>query len=112
MGEGSNPGQASKEGVTASQQMLFVWMCRVVSMLHSCALLFGELVEGDHFLPIRCSLGPPKTMKEALISWRDSFMGKRRRKIWKSIPLCIFWTVWKERDHIAFRDETLVVQKL
>ena len=30
-------------------------------------------------------------------------MGKKRKKIWKSIPLCIFWTVWKERNKLAFR---------
>ena len=35
-----------------------------------------------------------------------------RRKIWKSISLCIFWFVWKERNCIVFRDQTLVVQWL
>ena len=54
----------------------------------------------------------PKTVKDALISWKGSFVGKKRRKIWKSVPLCIFWTVWKERNCIAFRDGTVDVQKL
>ncbi|RVW72100.1 Rhodanese-like domain-containing protein 8, chloroplastic [Vitis vinifera] len=40
----------------------------------------------------------PETVKEALTSWRGSFVGKKRKQIWKSIPLCIFWTVWKERN--------------
>ena len=39
-------------------------------------------------------------------------MGKKREKIWKSVPMCKFWTVWKERNLIAFRDETLAVQRL
>ena len=39
-------------------------------------------------------------------------MGKKRSKIWKSIPLRIFWTVWKERNRIAFRNGSLVVQRL
>ena len=39
-------------------------------------------------------------------------MGKKRRKIWKSIPICIFWTVWKEKNRIAFRKEILHVQRL
>ena len=30
----------------------------------------------------------------------------------KSVPPCIFWTVWKERNHIAFRDGIIDVQKL
>ena len=45
----------------------------------------------------------PETVKEALISWRGLFVGKKRKKIWKSIPLCIFWMVWKERNRLAFR---------
>ena len=45
----------------------------------------------------------PETVKEILISWRGPFVGKKRKKVWKSIPLCIFWTVWKERNRLAFR---------
>ena len=39
-------------------------------------------------------------------------MGKKRKKIWKSIPLCIFWTVWKERNRLAFKGGVLDIQKL
>ena len=39
-------------------------------------------------------------------------MGKKRKKIWKSIPLCIFWTVWKERNRLVFRGGVLDIQKL
>ena len=39
-------------------------------------------------------------------------MGKKRKKIWKSIPLYIFWTVWKERNRLAFRGGVLDIQKL
>ena len=35
----------------------------------------------------------PEKVKEALFCWRGPFVGKKRKKIWKSIPLCIFWTV-------------------
>ena len=45
----------------------------------------------------------PETVKEVLISWRGSFVGKKRKKIWDSILLCIFWTVWKEMNRLAFR---------
>ena len=45
----------------------------------------------------------PKNVKEVLFSWRGSFVGKKRKKIWKSIPLYIFWTVWKERNRLALR---------
>ena len=32
----------------------------------------------------------PKTINDAHISWKGSFVGKKRRKIWKFVPLCIF----------------------
>ena len=54
----------------------------------------------------------PGTVKEVLASWRGSFVGKKRKKIWDAIPLCIFWTVWKERNRLAFRGGILNVQKL
>ena len=52
----------------------------------------------------------PKTIKEALLNWTGSFVAKKREKIWKSIPLCNFWTVWKERTRIASRDGTLEIK--
>ena len=54
----------------------------------------------------------PETVKEVLISWRGPFVDKKGKKIWKSIPLCIFWTVWKEMNILAFRGGSLAVQKL
>ena len=39
-------------------------------------------------------------------------MGKKRKKGWNSIPICIFWTVWKERNCIAFKEGKLAVQRL
>ena len=44
----------------------------------------------------------PETVKEVLFSWRGSFVGKKRKKLWNSIPLFIFWTVWKERNRLVF----------
>ena len=54
----------------------------------------------------------PERVKEALFCWQGSFVGKKRKKIWKSIPLCIFWTVWKERNRLAFRGGFLAIQTL
>ena len=39
-------------------------------------------------------------------------MGKKRSMIWKLIPLCIFLTVWKERNRIAFKNGSLAIQRL
>ena len=54
----------------------------------------------------------PEIVKGVLISWRGPFVGKKRKKVWKSIPLCIFWMVWKEMNRSAFRGSSLAVQKL
>ena len=54
----------------------------------------------------------PELVKEALFSWRGPFVGKKRKTIWNSIPLCIFWTVWKERNRLAFKGGVLDIQKL
>ena len=40
-------------------------------------------------------------------------MGKKRKKLRKSIPLYIFWMIWKERNRLAFRGGgALNIQKL
>ena len=33
--------------------------------------------------------------------------GKKRKKAWKAAPLCLFWTLWKERNRRAFKDSKL-----
>ncbi|RVX23176.1 Ubiquitin carboxyl-terminal hydrolase 5 [Vitis vinifera] len=45
-------------------------------------------------------------VKEVLFCWRGPFVGKKRKKIWNSIPLCIFWTVWKERNRVYLGEES------
>ena len=40
------------------------------------------------------------SVKETL--WQGSFMGKARKKAWQAAPLCIFWTMWKEKNLIVF----------
>ena len=39
-------------------------------------------------------------------------MGKAQKKAWQVTPLCIFWTVWKERNLLAFDNEELLIQRL
>ena len=37
----------------------------------------------------------PSSVKEILLGWHGSFVGKKRVKVWRTAPLCLFWTVWK-----------------
>ena len=54
----------------------------------------------------------PESVKEVLFSWTGHLVGKKRKKIWKAIPLCIFWMIWKERNRLAFKGGVLHIQKL
>ena len=39
-------------------------------------------------------------------------MGKTRKKAWQMAPLCIFWSIWKERNLLAFGNEELSLRRL
>ena len=54
----------------------------------------------------------PMIVKEAIINWSGSFVCKNKKKVWNAVLIRIFWTVWKERNFIAFKDGKLVVQRL
>ena len=51
-------------------------------------------------------------VREILLGWYDSFVGKKRKKIWMVASFCLFWTVWKERNRIAFDDEELLIHMM
>ena len=54
----------------------------------------------------------PSPVRETLLSWHGSFVGKKRKKVWRAAPLHIFWTVWKARNKLAFKDNVLSTQRL
>ncbi|RVW62551.1 putative ribonuclease H protein [Vitis vinifera] len=54
----------------------------------------------------------PCSVKETLLSWHGSFVGKKRKKMWRAAPLHIFWTVWKARNCLAFKDDMVSIQRL
>ena len=39
-------------------------------------------------------------------------MGKKRRAVWNTGPLCLFWSIWKAKNKIAFEDGCVFLQKL
>ena len=36
------------------------------------------------------------SVRETLLGWHGSFVGKKHQKVWKATPLCLFWMVRKE----------------
>ena len=39
-------------------------------------------------------------------------MGKKCRKAWFVAPLCLFWTICKERNKITFVNEDFFIQRM
>ena len=54
----------------------------------------------------------PLTVKDTLIGWNGSFVGKKGPKVWKVAPLCIFLVSWKGRNIIVFENGYLSIQTL
>ena len=44
------------------------------------------------------------SVERNLLGWHGSFVGKKREKAWRAAPLCLLWTIWKERNRRAFED--------
>ena len=54
----------------------------------------------------------PSLVRETLLGWKGAFVGKKSRVVWNASPLCLFWSIWKTRNKIAFDDDVLSLQKL
>ena len=44
----------------------------------------------------------PLAVKEMLLSWHGPIQDKEKIKVWKTAPLCHFWTIWQECNNRAF----------
>ena len=54
----------------------------------------------------------PLTVRESLLSWSESFVGKKREKAWMAFPLMIFWTIWRERKSIVFNNNVFSARRM
>ena len=54
----------------------------------------------------------PLIVRGTFLSWHGSFVGEKRLKTWMAAPLCLFWSIWRERNMIAFDDERCSVHRL
>ena len=54
----------------------------------------------------------PFSVRQAFLSWQGAQVGKKRKKVWKVVPLCLFWTIWCERNRVAFDNEAFSVYRL
>ena len=54
----------------------------------------------------------PATVKAVLLGWDGAFVGEKRKGVWRTSLLCLFWTVWKTRSKVVFEEEELLIQRL
>ena len=47
----------------------------------------------------------PLTVRQLLLAWQSASVGKKGKRVWLAAPLCLFWTLWKERNRVAFENE-------
>ena len=47
-----------------------------------------------------------------MLSWRGSFVRRKCKKVWRAALLCIFWTLWKERNRREFENTEQLVHSL
>uniref|UniRef100_A0A2N9EUJ9 Reverse transcriptase zinc-binding domain-containing protein n=1 Tax=Fagus sylvatica TaxID=28930 RepID=A0A2N9EUJ9_FAGSY len=53
----------------------------------------------------------PNSIKDLVYGWFNSF-GKHDSAIWNLVPLCLMWTVWRERNQRTFEDLEQSTSKL
>lgn len=67
------------------------WQCESVVLLWTMFVaIFG--VQG--FMP--------ENFRGLLGCWKSIYVGKCKKKIWITIPVCIAWTIWRERNRRCF----------
>ena len=59
-----------------------------------------------------CYTGEPLSLRDTLLSLKGLRVGKKQKKVWQASPFCLFWTVWKSRNGVAFNDEVFSIQRL
>ena len=93
---------------------------RGISLVNRCCLCEENEETIDHLL-IHCTRAkilwdillaitgfnwvPPRSVRQFLLAWQSVSVGKKRKRVWMAAPLCIFWTLWLERNRVVFKNE-------
>ena len=48
---------------------------------------------------------------QMLLSWQGAPVGKKRKDIWIAAPICLFWTVWHNRNMLVFENRVTSDQR-
>ena len=53
----------------------------------------------------------PESVIQMLLSWQGAPVGKKRINIWNAAPVCLFWTVWYNRNMLVFENRATTDQR-
>ena len=59
--------------------------------------LFLSIVDSNWVFPL--------TVRQSLLAWQGANASRKCKSVWMAAPLCLFWTLLKERNGAAFEDE-------
>ena len=96
-----------------------------ILVTHCC--LCGEAAETVRHLFLHCKITErlwkifinlrgiqqtmPSTIVDTLSRWEDAGIEAKNRNYWRTIPACIWWTIWRERNARSFEDRSLQMIK-
>jgi hypothetical protein len=51
-------------------------------------------------------------VRDLFTCWREQFGSPQSEAVWKMIPLCLMWCIWRERNDRSFEDSERTVAEL
>jgi len=84
---------------------------RVESQLNICYFIAKLLVTYGVIFLLGVEWVIPRMVLELLTSWGASFGYGPAKEVWRLVPLCLMWCIWREQNERHFEDkETSMVE--
>ena len=52
------------------------------------------------------------SMRNLLLEWKVKGLRKKKRPVWRLALICLFWSIWGERNRRTFQEEEMFDQSL
>jgi hypothetical protein len=64
------------------------------------------------FYSFLCEVGNNDRVIDLMACWKSQRGNKMVMKVWRMAPLCLMWSIWKERNARCFEDKELTMVEL
>ena len=54
----------------------------------------------------------PFLVKDLFLGWPSFPLRKKVSKLWRAVPLCLMWAIYKERNRVVFEDVCFSISRL